>query len=261
MRTVKSEDGTPIAFESSGHGLPVVLVSAAFQTRSDPRSTELAGRLSQDFTVFNYDRRGRGDSGDTPPYEVEREIEDLEAIVSEAGGSASLYGGSSGGSLALHATAAGLPISRVAVHEPNFLVDDSRPPLPDEYVSRLEELVSAGRRGDAVEYFMTVAVGMPAEMVAPMRDMPMWADMEATAHTLAYDGRIVDGFRLPTERLQSIGVPVLVVDGDATAPWLRTGADAGAAALPAGTRRTLAGEQHNVAAEAISPLLREFLAT
>src|SRR5262245_28872147 len=166
MSTVHSDDGTTIAFDRSGDGSPVILVGGAFQHRAfDPRTARLSALLAERFTVFRYDRRGRGDSGDTPPYEVAREIEDLRALVIEAGGSASVFAESSGGNLALEAAARGLTITRLAVWEPNFLVDGSRPPLPDEYVWQLNELVSSGRRGDAVEYFMTSAVGLPAEYV------------------------------------------------------------------------------------------------
>src|SRR5262249_20583942 len=154
--------------------------------------------------VFHYDRRGRGDSGATPPYAVERELEDIDALLAEAGGSASLYGSSSGGNLALKAAREGLPVEKLALWEPNFLVDESRPPLPDDYVTELEARVGSGRRGDAVEYFMTTAVGLPTEFVAPMREMPMWPGMEAVAHTLAYDGRIVEAFELPTTELKTL---------------------------------------------------------
>jgi hypothetical protein len=144
---------------------------------------------------------------------VEREIEDLAALIEEAGGSAFLYASSSGGNLALEAAMRGLPAGRLALWEPNFLVDGSRPPLPEDYVEQLEERVAAGRRGDAVEYFLTTAVGLPGEFVSPMRGAPMWAGMEEVAHTLAYDGRIVEGFRLRAEELGSVTSPALVMAG------------------------------------------------
>jgi pimeloyl-ACP methyl ester carboxylesterase len=227
MTTLTSADGTAIAFDRTGDGPSVILVAGALGNRfSDAQLAEL---LAPEFAVFTYDRRGRGDSGDGAAYAVEREIEDLEALIEQAGGSACVYGTSSGGNLALEAATRGASIGKLALWEPNFLVDDSRPPLPDDYVEHLDELVAAGRRGDAVEYFMTTAVGMPAEFVAPMRELPMWPGMEQAAHTLAYDGTVVAGFALD-------------------------------AALPQAQHRTLDGQPHNVAADAVAPALREFLA-
>jgi pimeloyl-ACP methyl ester carboxylesterase len=153
----------------------------------------------------------------------------------------------------------GLGIGKLALWEPNFLVDDSRPPLPDDYVEHVNELVAAGRRGGAVEYFMTTAVGMPAEFVAPMRELPMWPGMELAAHTLAYDGTVVAGFALDAARLGSLRTPTLVLDGGQV-PWMSNGARAVAEALPQAQHRTLDGQPHNVAADAVAPALREFFA-
>src|SRR5438067_1305726 len=189
MKELISKDGTTIAFDQLGEGPAAILVSPALGDRSG--NGPLAALLAPHFTVFNYDRRGRGDSGDTQPYAVEREIEDIEALIKEAGGSAFAYGWSSGAALALEAAVRGLAITKLALFEPPFIVDDSRPPLPQDYVTRLTELVSAGRRGDAVEFFMTAGVGIPAEFVAQMRNDPMWPAMEALAHTLPYDGAIM----------------------------------------------------------------------
>lgn len=257
MPEITSADGTTIAFERIGEGPAVVLVSGALNTRGSevPLASLLAARL----TVFIYDRRGRGESGDSTAYAVEREIEDLAGVLGQADGPAGVYGTSSGGNLALAAAARGLPISRLALWEPNFLVDETRPPLPSDYVEHLEELVSGGRRGDAVEYFMTTATGMPAEVVAPMREMGFWPAMEQGAHTLAYDGRVVGDFSLERARVGGLNVPTLVLDGGQV-PWLSNGAEALAQALPDARRRTLAGQQHNVAPDAIAPALVEFFA-
>jgi pimeloyl-ACP methyl ester carboxylesterase len=260
LETITSRDGTTIAFDRYGEGPALILVGGALQYRAfDPPTADLAARLADRFTVFHYDRRGRGDSGDTAPYAVEREVEDLEALTEEAGGSALLYGSSSGGNLVLTALRSGLAAGKVALWEPNFLVDDSRPPLPDDYVSQLEELVAAGRRGDAVEYCRTAGVGLPREMVTPMRDMPMWAGMEGVAHTLAYDGRIVDGFALRADELRSTTTPALVLAGG-QAPWMQAGAIALARALPNGEYRALDGEGHDVAPNVIAPVLAEYFA-
>lgn len=260
MQTVTSRDGTTIAFDRSGDGPPVILVGGALQYREfDARTADLAARLADRFTVLNYDRRGRGDSGDTEPYAVEREVEDLEALIAYVGGSAAVYGSSSGGNLALGAAARGVGVTKLALWEPNFLVDDSRPPLPEDYVAQLEERVAAGRRGDAVEYFLTTAAGVPAEYVGPMRESPMWAEMEQVAHTIAYDGRIVDGFRVHADRVAAVEAPVLVMDGGRT-PWFSSGAEALADALPNGAHRRLEGQGHDVSPDALAPVLIEFFA-
>src|SRR5438046_1626305 len=167
MRTVISQDGTPIAFDQSGQGPALVLVAQAGATRL--AQAELSAHLAPHFTVLAYDRRGRGESGDTAPYAVEREVEDLDALITEAGGSAFVFGHSSGAVLALEAARRlATKITKLAVYEPPFIVDDSRPPLPEDYVTQLTELVSSGRRSEAVEYFMTKAVGVPVQEVAQM---------------------------------------------------------------------------------------------
>src|SRR5712691_7270416 len=206
MNTTTSRDGTIIAFDRSGEGPPVILVGGALSDRG--AAAQLAVLLAPHFTVVAYDRRGRGDSGDTPPYAVDREIDDLETLIGEAGGSAFVFGHSSGAALALEAAARGLAITKLALYEPPYIVDDTRAPLPEDYVAHMAELVSAGRRGDAVEYFMTTAVGVPPDMVAQMRSSPMWEGMEGLAHTLAYDGAVMGdhmaGGPLPADRWISV---------------------------------------------------------
>src|SRR6266850_5741744 len=171
MEKVHSKDGTPIAFDRSGEGPPIILVDGALCYRASGPSGPLAALLAQNFTVFTYDRRGRGDSGNTASYAVEREVEDIEALVHEAGGSAFVYGISSGAALALEASNRGLAIKKLALYEAPFIVDDSRPPIPDDYLARLNGLLASDRRGDAVKLFMKL-VGVPAIFVAIMRFMP-----------------------------------------------------------------------------------------
>jgi pimeloyl-ACP methyl ester carboxylesterase len=253
--TVVSQDGTAIAFDRAGDGPPVILVNAGPTDRT--ANAPLAGLLAPHFTVLNYDRRGRGDSGDTAPYAVDREYEDLEAIIDEAGGSADVFGSSGGGILALEAAARGLAIAKLAVWEPPYILDGTRPPVPADYRQQLDELLAAGRRGDMVELFLTQAVGMPAEFVAPARQSPFWPSMEAVADALIYDAMIVGDFSLPTARVAAIKVPTLVIDGGQT-PWLSATAQAVAAALPDAQRRTLEGQPHNVDATALAPALTGF---
>jgi pimeloyl-ACP methyl ester carboxylesterase len=257
MSTVTSHDGTTIAFDRLGDGPPVVLVSGGPNDRS--ANAPLAELLAPHFTVVNYDRRGRGGSGDTPPYAVDREVEDLQALIDHAGGSAFVFGTSSGAAFALIAAARGLPVTGLALWEPPFIVDDSRPRVPSDYKAQLQEMISAGRRGDAIEYFLTTMVGLPAEFVAPMRQAPSWGWMEGMAHAIVYEADVMGDYSLPAGRLASVTVPTLVLDGGQAA-WISHAADAVAAALPDARRRTLEGQAHNVAADAVAPALVEFFA-
>ena len=258
MNKVISKDGTTIAFDQSGEGLPVILVCGGSVDHTS--NAPLAALLAAGFTVFNYHRRGRGDSGDTPPYAVEREVEDIDAVITAAGGSAFLYGTSSGAALALEAAASGLAITKLALWEPPFIVGDSRPRPPADTAKTYTELVSAGRRGDAVEVFMAKVVGLPPEFVAEARNAPWWPAQEALAHTLAYDATIMGDYSLPTERAASVTAPTLVIAGGADFPWMRDTAQALADALPNGQTRTLEGQGHNVDPAVLAPALVEFFA-
>ena len=258
MSFVTSADGTAIAYEQLGSGSPVVLVNAAFNDRSG--LAPLAEVLASAFTVFNYDRRGRGDSGDTPPYEVAREIEDLAAVIAAAGGSAAVFGYSSGATLALKAAASGVPIAKLALYEPPFLVDDSRNPVPPDLPEQLAKLIDAGRRGEAVELYQTEYVGIPKELAAQMRHAPFRPALEAIAHTLVYDATIVGDLSLPAELVASITTPTLVMGGEDSPPVLRSAARAVADALGAGVLRTLAGQNHEISPAPTAAALREFLA-
>ncbi len=267
MRTVISKDGTPIAFDQLGQGPALILVAAASATRLSEAG--LSAALAPHFTVFAYDRRGRGESGDTAPYAVEREVEDLDALITEAGGSAFVFGHSSGAVLALEAARL-LPtrITKLALYEPPFIVDDSRPPAPEHYAAHLTELVSSGRRGEAVAYFMT-QVGLPAQMIAQMRQSPMWPEQEAMAHTLAYDvtimGNTQRGDPLPLRKWASITVPTLVMDGtmflgsEERHGYLRHGAQELATILPHAQHRILEGQDHGPADDILASALKEFL--
>lgn len=258
MKRVTSRDGTVITFDQLGEGLAVILVSGGSVDKGS--NAGLAELLAADFTVYNYDRRGRGESGDTPPYAVEREVEDIEALVNQAGGSAFLYGSSSGAALALEAAASGLPITKLALWEPPYILDGGRPLPPANLAATYTELVSAGRRGDAVEYFMTKVVGLPPEFAAQARNAPWWPAQEALAHTLAYDATIMGDNSLPAERAASVTMPTLVIDGGASFGWIRDTAQALADSLPNGRLRTLEDQTHDVAPQALAPVLVEFFA-
>ena len=260
MQKVTSKDGTIIAFDKTGQGPAIILVGGALSDRS--AAAPLTPLLSSRFSVFAYDRRGRGDSGDKAPYTVEREVEDIDALIKEAGGSAFVFGHSSGAVLALEAAARGLAITGLALYEPPFIVDDRRPPVPKDYVVRINDLVSAGRQGDAVEFFMTAAVGVPAEIIAQMRQSPMWAGMEKVAHTLAYDGKIMGdnlaGNSLQASQWACVTIPTLVMDGGASPAWMRNAAQALADVLPHVQYHTLEGQMHDVNPAVLAPILVEF---
>ena len=256
----RSSDGTSIAYDRSGAGPAVVLVAGALSDRSTARP--LSGQLAATFSVFAYDRRGRGDSGDTAPYAVEREIEDLDAVVRMAGGTAFVFGHSSGAALAMRAAAAGVSMQRLALYEPPFMVDDSRALPPADYASRLTTALAQGRRGDALELFMTIAVQTPPDAVAQMRQSPYWSGMEAMAGTLAYDQAVMEGTMtggpLPAAWARSITLPVLAMDGGASPSWARHAVEAVAALLPDTEHRTLDGQGHGADPGMVAAELRRF---
>jgi pimeloyl-ACP methyl ester carboxylesterase len=262
MDKVTSSDGTPIAFDRLGDGPPVIVVCGAMCDRALMRPT--AEELAKHFTVFNYDRRGRGDSGDTTPYAVEREIEDIGALIVEAGGTASVYGHSSGAGLVLHAAAHGLLIAKIALHDPPYTPDAEEARRSSrEYGEKLKALLSEDRRGDAVELFMTL-VGMPQEVVEEMRRTTQWAHLEAMAPTLAYDSKVMgdigrDG-KVPVDQAGKVTVPALVLTGGADYPWMTDVGRLLAQAMPNGRHRVLEGQEHVVPPEVLVPVLTEFFA-
>jgi pimeloyl-ACP methyl ester carboxylesterase len=251
METVTSADGTAIAFTRAGTGPALVLVDGALGYRGMGPLPGLAERLTDHFTVYTYDRRGRGESGDTLPFAVEREIEDLEALVAHAGGSACAYGISSGAALILRAAAAGIPWRRLALYEPPFTGPKQ------DYRRELTELLAAGRWGDAVARFMTVA-GVPAEAIAGMRGAPVWPVFEAVAPTLAYDDAALGDGSVPRDEAAMVKVPTILIDGGASPAMLRDATVAVAEAIPQAQRRTLPGQTHDVSPAALAPVLIEF---
>jgi pimeloyl-ACP methyl ester carboxylesterase len=258
--TVLSKDGTAIAFDRIGDGVPVILVDGALCYRGMGQSRQLAELLAPHFTVITYDRRGRGESGDTAPYAVEREVEDITALLSEAGGSAYLWGTSSGAVLALEAASRLSGIKKLALYEAPFIVDDSRSTTEDHWV-RIGEAVAAHRRGAAVTFFLQ-AVGVPRLLIALMRLSPVWPKLKAIAHTIPYDGVIVQdnqrGRPLPAKQWASVTVPTLVMDGGRSPQWMRHGNRALALVLPNAQYRTLAGQTHMLKPKVHAPTLVDF---
>ena len=261
MKTVTSKDGTTIAFDQFGEGPVVILVDGALQYRAfDQGMKELADLLSEHFTVIHYDRRGRGDSTDTQPYALEREIDDIEAIIDEAGGSASLYGISSGAALAMEAAIKlGDKVGKLAMYEAPFNNDEAGMQAWREYVKQLRELLDRGRNGDAVGLFMRL-VGASADQVEEIRQTPMWPLWESIGHTLAYDhiAALGEDAAIPTEQAARVAMPALVMDGSESFPFMHTTAVTLANAMPRGQYRTLEGQTHEVSAEALAPVLTEF---
>lgn len=260
MEKVSSKDGTAIAFDQMGNGPALILVNGATATRS--ASVQLAEQLAPHFTVFNFDRRGRGDSGDTAPYAVEREIEDIAAVIKAAGGAAFVFGHSSGAVLSLRAVKHGLAIPKLAIYEPPFIIDNSRPPVPKDYVKHLEGLLAEDRPSDALQYFMKAVVGAPAAAIEQMRKAPFWETSVATAHTLNYDNAIMGdtmgGDPATLHQFAPITTPVLVMDGGESPPFQHHSVQALVELLPHAQHRTLAGQAHGAAPEVLAPLLVEF---
>lgn len=260
MNTLKSKDGTTIAFDQQGGGRPLILVDGAMSTRSSGSKPELAKLLAQHFTVYSYDRRGRGASGDTMPYAVQREIDDIDAVIDEAGGSAFIYGHSSGGCLALDATVKlGGKVKKLAIYEAPYNDDPEAQKAWGEYINNLTEALASNRRGDAVALFMAY-VGMPAAQIEGMRHAPFWGGMEAVAPTLAYDHTAIMGKdgSIPTERASHVRAPTLVMNGGNGAPFMLETAKRLSKVIPVAKLRTLDGQTHDVHPEALAPVLVEF---
>jgi pimeloyl-ACP methyl ester carboxylesterase len=244
-----------IACDRLGEGSPVVLVLGAFNTR--PTGAPLAAALAARHTVYNYDRRGRGESGDEEGYAVEREIDDLDAIIAGAGGAAAVFGFSSGAALALAAAVRGLAITRLALFD---LPLRATPPAdPVDHAAALDALVRAGRRGEAVEYFQRRMVGLPEAVIASLRGAPFRPALERLAHTLVYDARVVGDGVLPRAGLATLRPPLLAITAGAAPPFMRETAEALARAVPEGRALLLEGATHDLVPEVLAPPLLRFL--
>ena len=263
MNTISSRDGTTISYEKQGDGPALILVDGALSVYSSGGKSELARQLASRLTVYGYDRRGRGGSGDTLPYAVDREIEDIETLIDDAGGSAFLYGHSSGASLAmLAAVKLGGKVSRLAMYEAPYNDEPEAQQAWAEYLKGLGVALADGRPGDAVALFMRY-VGTPADQVDAMRAAPFWPGMEAVGPTLAYDHAAIQGpaNSVPTGVAARVTVPALVLSGGASFPFMRGTARALSEAMPHSELRTLDGQTHDVSPGALAPVLLEFFAS
>jgi pimeloyl-ACP methyl ester carboxylesterase len=255
MRKVVSRDGTTIAYEKTGQGPPIVLLNGAFRDHSIFDS--LVPELAPQCTTYAYDRRGRGESGDSPAYAVEREIEDLEAVIEEAGRDVVVFAGSCGANLAIEAALRGAPIRRLALHEPFYRTEGFDKP-PADAMDTLHGLLAKEERGAAVEYFLAEMVGFTPETIADWRQGPIWAINEANAHTLPYDTAVCGDFTVPAGRLAAYRTPTLVVFSDHTSDWLSAAARATAAALGNGWGMRLPGSWHRVQTDILGQVLAGF---
>jgi pimeloyl-ACP methyl ester carboxylesterase len=261
-RTTTSRDGTTIAYTKRGSGPPLIIVDGVFCYRENGPATELASLLAHHYTVFTYDRRGRGESADTAPYTVEREIDDLRAVAKEAGATPFVLGISSGGALTLQAVASGVGAKRIALYEPPYEADAS-PRLLEDARNRLQSFISAGDRAGAVRFFMTDVFGAPRAFVFAMPFlMPTaWKKNKLVVHTAPYDLMILADRSVLNERSSSISVPTLVIGGEKSPKGLRDAVTAVANALPNGKIRFLSGQDHNISSPVLVPVLFEDFGT
>lgn len=259
--TVRSKDGTTIAFSRTGTGPALIFVDGALCSRAFGPAENVAKELAPHFTVLTYDRRGRGESGNTKPYAVPREVEDLDAVIQAAGGSAFVAGVSSGAVLALEAASHGAAIRKLALYEAPLMVDDTRTPLSDDFLPELERMIAEDRRGDAVKHFMKL-VQVPALGIFIMQLMPAWKKLKSAAPTLVHDMTMLSPYQrgtpLPADRWSAVTQPTLVMDGGKSPVWMRNAQHALASAVPGAKARTLEGQTHIVNARALAPAIVEF---
>ena len=256
MPRVTSNDGTAIAFDKAGSGPALIIVGGALSGRTMNGDTTLVARLKDHFTVITYDRRGRGESGDVQPYTVDREIDDIAALIDQAGGKAHLFGVSSGAALALQAAAKLGPdrVSRLALYEPPY-------GQPQREFTRIKDsvnvLVKTGQPGDAAAFFLT-AIGTPPETVQGMKSSPAWEGIKKIDFTLAYDYEVLGDGRIPEDVVRAVSIPTLVMDGEKTMDFMHATAARLATLAPNGTRATLKGQTHQVKGDVVGPVLIDF---
>jgi pimeloyl-ACP methyl ester carboxylesterase len=257
-RFATSRDGTRIAYDKVGNGPTLLIVNGALGFRGMSFAKQLVTAFAKHFTVIDYDRRGRGESGDMAPYSVTREIEDIDAVIRAVGGPCYVFAQSSGAALALQAAAAGVPMKALVAYEPPYMVGNPADRPAADFREKLTALIADGRRDDAVKYFM-LTVGVPRFFVALMRLFPFWKDMRAVAHTLPYDAAVMNGFDFPAASLASIEIPVVAAAGEKTTATLKRAAQAVAETVPGARQRVAPKMSHAIKPAAMAPLLRTWL--
>jgi pimeloyl-ACP methyl ester carboxylesterase len=259
VSAARSKDGTQIAFEKAGTGPALVLVDGAMCYREFGPARDVSKALEDEYTVYIYDRRGRGESGDTLPYAPEREIEDLAAVIDAAGGDAYVMGQSSGAALALLAAASGVSMRKVASYEAPYVGQKAVRGVTPDYVTELRNRIASGDRGGAIGYFMVKMVGAPWFLPLMMRMMrTVWKQLQGVAHTLPYDAAVMSGFEVPTGMLAKITTPTLVMGGSKYAPNMKAAVAGVAAAVPGSTLVILPGQTHQVSPAVLVPELKRF---
>jgi pimeloyl-ACP methyl ester carboxylesterase len=258
METFESSDGTVIAYERAGEGVPLVLVGGALTDHASLR--DLVRLLAPRFSVYSYDRRGRGSSSDTPPYSVELEVEDIEELIARTAGGAMVVGIGSGAALSLRAAADGVVMTAVVAYEPPYIVGDSRPRPPADLAGRVRAMVANGRLADAVERYLIEAAGLSPAAVVQLQGRPGWAAMEAVASTITHDLTIMGDCTVPTDRFARITIPVAILDNAASPSWLRGAARSVAASIPDASYMTLNAPMAAFDAATVAPVLIELLA-
>ena len=261
MFTAISKDGTTVAYDKKGRGFPVILIDGALCSRDMGPMPGLSELLSPECTVIHYDRRGRNDSGDTAPYSVEKEIEDIDALIKTAGGEADLFGISSGAVLAMTAVSRGLAVRKLAIYEPPFSVDKNAHITPADSEAKLKKLISNNDRSGAVKFFMKDMVGLPAIFAYVMRILPVWSKLKRVAHTLPYDAAVMGDFTLPRDMISSIKIPTLVAGGEKSPGGLKSAVRAVAGIIPNNKFEELKGQTHNVSPKVLAPVLIQFFKT
>jgi pimeloyl-ACP methyl ester carboxylesterase len=257
MKTVQSRDGTTIAFMRSGSGPSLILIVGALSDHT--AAAAFLPHLASHFTVYTYDRRGRGQSGNTQPYAVEREVEDIVALVDDIGEPVFLFGHSAGAILALEAALGGQPVQRLVLYEPPFTIDGQRPWLAPDLAGRLQELLVANDREAAVRLFLREGGGLPEEVLDQIHATPQWAAWLALAHTTLYDAEIGGQCLLSERRLSALQTPTLVLQGEVSPAWMRASTQALTKALPHGQLAILPGQDHFAMLEAPKLLAGELI--
>ena len=258
MTSVTSRDGTRIAYEKTGNGPALIIVNGALSHRKLYGDTALQRMLAQHFTTYTYDRRGRGESADVQPYAVEREIEDIEALINDAGGQAYLYGISSGAVLALRtaATLGPTKVTKLALYEPPYGQETQE---FEQQKQQVNAIIKSGTPGEAAAFFLA-ELGTPPDALEGMKASPEWDAIKKIDFTLAYDFEVLGNGTVPADIASTIAVPTLVMDGEKSMDFMHATADQVAKLVPNAQRKTLPGQTHQAEAGAVAPVLIAFLA-
>jgi len=257
MKTATSKDGTILAYDVYGTGKPLIYITGASCFRNFKPIVDDAKLFANEFRVYNYDRRGRGDSGDTPPYAMEREIEDIEAIIDAAGGKAFLFGHSSGGVLALEAASKlGTKVEKIVIYDPPYVHTEIEKAKYQTLADTVSSLLAKGENKRAMKVFLS-GIGMPKLFVWLLPIFPGWKTMHSLAPTLTYDIELTKDFP-PLDRFKHIETPVIVLVGEKSPESMHAIGSQIAAAIPHAVFEKIVGQDHMVSAKVLLPKLTKF---